>query len=1360
MASSSSAVNIFHVFTSFHGPDVRRGFLSHLQNHFESKGIKMFKDQKIDRGYSIKPELFKAIGESRVCLVLLSKNYASSGWCLDELAEIMRCRETLGKIVMTIFYEVDPSSVRKQKGDFGSAFMKTCQGKDEEVKERWRKALTDVANIEGEHSDNWPTEAEMIQQIAIDVSNKLNLTPSRDFDGMVGLEAHLTSLKSLLCLECDDVKMIGIWGPAGIGKTTIARALYNQVSSSFSFKCFMEDLKGIYKSNGNYDSKLGLQRLLLSRILNDSDVKVHHLGAIKHWLHNQRVLIILDDVDDLEILDVLAKELSWFGPGSRIIVTTEDRQIFRAHGIDDIYSVDFPSEVEAREILCLSAFKETSVQDGFEELVDKVAGFCSNLPLGLAVVGSSLRGGSKTDWERQLSKIETGLDRKIEDVLRVGYDRLSKKDQALFLHIACFFFFHEDVDRLTTMLAHSNLDVGNGLKTLEEKSMVHRSFYREIVMHSLLQNLGRQIVVEQSEEPGKRQFLIEPKDISNVLANNTGTESLIGIRFDMSNMEKFSISEGAFEGMLNLQFLQIYSQLGQQNENVSCLRIKEDLKYLPRLRLLNWDFYPGKRLPPTFQPERLVELRLQFSNLEKLWDGVQPLANLKKMDLNFSYRLKEIPNLSKATNLETLLLSSCSSLVELPSSIKNLHKLKSLKMKSCKKLRLIPTNINLISLKGVDKDCCSQLETFPDISRNIKTLSARDTKIKDVPASVVGRWSRCRKLEIGSKSLERLTHVPQGVTKLDLINSAIKRIPDCITGLSHLVDLIVENCTKLVSIPTLPPSLKFLNANNCVSLKTVDCSFHDPVNVLTFYNCVELDEDARRGIIQQSVHKYLCLSGKEVPAEFTHKAIGKSITIPLAPGGEGTFSASSRFKACFLLSPIKDHRFIRISCRLRGKGGVQIKSFYSNPRLCDLSPLSDHLFLFWGDFHEVDVATSEITFEFSCDDNDDKIIECGVQILTEEAEGSSKNSEVENFETETNISDVDNFSDDGAYEFTSAILSVCKTTKMQKAQGILSLCKYIKKQDGDEGSSSSEVENFEEEREMIVSIFEYLLKKEVENIQNEGNSFDASDELVLSLTVSVCQYIEKKEAEGSSNGSEVNSSNASKELVLAMLYLVGKYIEKKEAEGSSSSSSSEVNSGYESNEIVLKRILFSLLIYIKVNEVEGSSSINRGDASNELILPVLLSVCEYIKKKEAEGNSSNNQVNSGDASNELLLGMILSASENIETQEAEDILSQCEDIIKKDAEGSSSSYSYSEVNSCHASNKLVLAIFLRVFRYIKKKEAEGGESSSSREWNKQSDGVVKVSKDENVFKTNTHTSWWSGLKKLVGLKKKKKNKME
>lgn len=225
--------------------------------------------------------------------------------------------------------------------------------------------------------------------------------------GCVGLEAHLTEVKSLLCLECDDVKMIGIWGPAGIGKTTIARALFDQLSSSFRFVCFMGNLKGGYESRvgvDDYDSKLGLQSQFLSRILDRKDMRVHHLGAIKEWLRDQRVLIILDDVDYLEKLEVLAKEPSWFGSGGRIIVTTEDKQILKAHWTNVIYHVDFPSREEALE---------NSVRDGFEELANKVVGFCSNLPLGLAVVGSSLRGQSKNEWELQLSKIETGLDRKI-----------------------------------------------------------------------------------------------------------------------------------------------------------------------------------------------------------------------------------------------------------------------------------------------------------------------------------------------------------------------------------------------------------------------------------------------------------------------------------------------------------------------------------------------------------------------------------------------------------------------------------------------------------------------------------------------------------------------------------------------------------------------------------------------------------------------------------------------------------------------------------------------------------------------------------------------------------------------------------
>ena len=143
------------MFTSFHGADVRKTFLSHLRKQFNYNGITMFDDQEIERSQTIAPALIKAIKESRISIILLSKNYASSSWCLDELLEIVKCKEAMGQIVMTVFYGVDPSDVRKQTGDILKVFKKTCSGKTEEKRRRWSQALNDVGNIAGEHFLNW-----------------------------------------------------------------------------------------------------------------------------------------------------------------------------------------------------------------------------------------------------------------------------------------------------------------------------------------------------------------------------------------------------------------------------------------------------------------------------------------------------------------------------------------------------------------------------------------------------------------------------------------------------------------------------------------------------------------------------------------------------------------------------------------------------------------------------------------------------------------------------------------------------------------------------------------------------------------------------------------------------------------------------------------------------------------------------------------------------------------------------------------------------------------------------------------------------------------------------------------------------
>ncbi|KAL4594313.1 hypothetical protein ACB092_12G011400 [Castanea dentata] len=123
-SSSSTCQWKYDVFLNFRGEDTRNSFTDHLFFALQQKGIFTFMDEeKLERGESIASELFKAIEESQFAIIILSKNYASSSWCLDELAKIMKCREEMGLIVLPIFYNVDPTDVRKQIGTFKQAFI-------------------------------------------------------------------------------------------------------------------------------------------------------------------------------------------------------------------------------------------------------------------------------------------------------------------------------------------------------------------------------------------------------------------------------------------------------------------------------------------------------------------------------------------------------------------------------------------------------------------------------------------------------------------------------------------------------------------------------------------------------------------------------------------------------------------------------------------------------------------------------------------------------------------------------------------------------------------------------------------------------------------------------------------------------------------------------------------------------------------------------------------------------------------------------------------------------------------------------------------------------------------------------------
>nr|AXU93542.1 RPP4/RPP5-like protein [Arabidopsis thaliana] len=788
----------------------------------------------IVRSCIIADELITAIREARISIVIFSENYASSTWCLNELVEIHKCHKDkdLDQMVIPVFYDVDPSHVRKQTGEFGDVFKNTCEDKPEDQKQRWVQALTDISNIAGEDLRNGPSEAAMVVKIANDVSNKLFPLP-KGFGDLVGIEDHIEAIKLKLCLESKEARiMVGIWGQSGIGKSTIGRALFSQLSSQFHHRAFIT-----YKSTSGSDvsgMKLSWEKELLSEILGQKDIKIEHFGVVEQRLKHKKVLILLDDVDNLEFLKTLVGKAEWFGSGSRIIVITQDRQLLKAHDIDLVYEVELPSQGLALKMICRSAFGKDSPPDDYRELAVEVVELAGNLPLGLSVLGSSLKGRDKDEWVKMMPRLRNDSDDKIEETLRVCYDRLNKKNRELFKCIACFFNGFE-VGNVKELLED---DVG--LTMLAEKSLLRITPDGHIEMHNLLEKLGREIDRAKSKgNPGKRQFLTNFEDIREVLTEKTGTVTLLGIRLPPKKFlttRPSLIDEESFKGMRNLQFLDYYGDLPQS------------LVYLPlKLRLLEWYNCPLKSLPSTFKAEYLVKLIMKYSKLEKLWEGTLPLGSLKKMNLLGSNNLKEIPDLSNARNLEELDLEGCESLVTLPSSIQNAIKLRKLycwgglliDLKSLEGMR----NLEHLRVDWSSGEGTQGIVYFP---RKLKKLWWENCPLKRLPSNFKAEYlveltmvnSDLEKLWDGTQSLgslkdmnlswsKNLKEIPDlslaiNLERLDLEGcESLVTLPSSIQNATKLIYLDMSDCKKLESFPTdlNLESLKYLNLTRCPNLR-------------------------------------------------------------------------------------------------------------------------------------------------------------------------------------------------------------------------------------------------------------------------------------------------------------------------------------------------------------------------------------------------------------------------------------------------------------------------------------------------------------------------------------------------------------
>ncbi|KAL4597619.1 hypothetical protein ACB092_11G002700 [Castanea dentata] len=611
------------------------------------------------------------------------------------------------------------------------------------------------------------------------------------------------------------------------------------VSKKFEARGFIEDIRKKFEKNGC----VPLQQNIINEVLMENILKIGEeydgVLQIKDRLCRKRVLLVLDDVHEVKQLRMLARECNWFGPGSRIIITTRDAHVLKAHQVNEIYEVKGLNDEDARQLFCLKAFEKKHVPDDYIELSNRFLNYASGLPLALEVLGSFLFGKSTIEWKNELERLQKFPDEDILRVLEISFNGLQKPQKEIFLYIACF-FNNQKEDYVIRILDILGLYPIIGLKELADKSLLKIMDNDVVWMHDLLGEMGRNMVRQEClDDPGKRSRLWDYEDINEVLKKNKGTETLkaMDIVSTCNEQQDGRWNPGAFLKINNLKFLRIDGTLYVPT-------------HLPNdLRILDWISYPSESLPSSFQLDELVQLYLQESKIQQLWKGIKNFDKLKFIDLTDSVDLFITPDFTGVPNLEKLVLVRCTNLRAFHPSIGILKKLVELNLQDCERLIRLPRKFGMEPLVTFEISNCPKLKTIPKPVANPKFVhelfldrTAIVNLIKNLPETL---W------------------IIKGLEILDLSKVCIEEPPSSIERLTGLTSLTLRYCENLVSLPNTICNLKLLKSLDlfgCLKFRNLPKNLGNVKGLELLNLCWTAIEDVPSSIalLKNLKHLYIC----------------------------------------------------------------------------------------------------------------------------------------------------------------------------------------------------------------------------------------------------------------------------------------------------------------------------------------------------------------------------------------------------------------------------------------------------------------------------------------------------------------------
>ncbi|XP_039166355.1 disease resistance protein RUN1-like isoform X1 [Eucalyptus grandis] len=716
----------YEVFLSFRGSDTRNNFTDCLYRGLRNAGVHVFLDnEELRVGKEIGGELLKALNKSQIYIPIFSQNYATSSWCLREVAHMVECTSKSNgkKEILPIFYDVSSDDVKLKTKLYRKAIQRHKKKFGSNALKWWEEALVKVAHLKGWNLKG-KCHGELIELVVGEVLCKLNTRNVDVPEYWVEDHRQIEDILEKLEVDSDDVCFLGIHGIGGIGKTVLAKVVFNKLSSHFEGVCFLNDVR-----ESSQHGLVNMQKKLLASFVGPvlADV-IKDIGDGMKWIkrvcHTKKVLIVLDDLDKQEQLKKLAGKSDWFGLGSRIIFTTRNLEVLmtqvESSGEEVLnqpkgilaYEAHAMEYGRALQLFCKHAFRRDSPLEGYDNLTKEIVRRVGMLPLAVEVIGSffycqSFALGKHFDkrklWEGMLKQLDDGPFKDVRDALMISYEGLENKQKEVFLDIACL-FTNKDQTYPIIMWDNCNYHPHLAIGVLRQRSLIKIGCDNKFWMHDQVRDLGRHIMREEY-----------PRKFSRVWIYNDAIE-LLGRKQTNQDVEVLSLtSDGCSRDIVpeelaalpNLRFLRV--------KGIEFIGNFENL--VLKLCWLSWEVMHNKFCAKNIHFVSLVVLDLSGSNIEDNWDGwsqFQMTKNLKVLDLTRCTKLTRTPDFSDFVSLEVLILSDCK-LITIDGSVGKLELLNTLNIEGCKYLGQLPA---LHSSTQIVRDSSTQIFTDQECFKN------------------------------------------------------------------------------------------------------------------------------------------------------------------------------------------------------------------------------------------------------------------------------------------------------------------------------------------------------------------------------------------------------------------------------------------------------------------------------------------------------------------------------------------------------------------------------------------------------------------------------------------------------------------